>query len=248
MWRLFLFASLSFNALASNFDQKKILTIKPHADEFKIIDLKQKVFIPSLDQQKALFDSSSLIEKKPIKDKNIDFAMVLTFREAFGYFLEGFRVDAKEFSKEFSRNFIHGFKFSLANRSTNNLYQDSKALYFSSKDAKLVNVSAFLKKEKNKAQAYTQFIDYLVVVNLEEFYVNITNYGFAKTHQGVAKINIKLLSIKDGKILIRKNIKLKLALKSPHAKENYENILKQMPKMLNQAIEKEFSRIKLKVS
>ncbi|MBM0637721.1 hypothetical protein LNU06_07135 [Campylobacter sp. VicNov18] len=245
MWRLLLLMSLALNALASNFGQKKILTIKPHADEFKIIDLKQKVLSPSLDQQKALFDSSTLIEKKTIKDKNIDFAIVLTFKETFGYFLEDFRISAKEFSKEFSRNFIHYFKFNLANRSANNLYQDSKALYFSPKDAKLVNVSAFLKKEEDKSKTYIKFIDYLMVVNLEEFYVNITHYGFVKTYQGMAKINVKLLSTKDAKILMAKNIKMKLALKSIHAQQNYQNILQQMPKMLNQAIEKEFSKLKI---
>lgn len=232
--------------LGSDFSQKKIIKMKGESDHFELIDLNQKLLNPKLDEQKSLFDSSILLKKESnIKSKNKNFAIALTFRENFAYFLENFKVDAKNFSRSFSKNFINNLKLNLANRTANNLYQNSKTLLLSSKDAKLVNISAFLKEEKDKSKIYTDFITYLAIINLQDFYINSTNYFITKTQEGVAKINFKLLSTSNGKILVAKNIKLKLALKGKNTKENYQDIIKQMPKMLAQAIDKEIYKLKL---
>ncbi|EAJ7529936.1 hypothetical protein A0X68_06145, partial [Campylobacter jejuni] len=231
---LFLSLVLNSNLLANNFSQKKVIKIEKSADSFEVIDLNQNVANPNLNQQKALFDSSTLIEKKSqiSKDKNIDFAIVLTSRKNFGYFLDGFRVSDKEFSTSFAKNLIQSLKLNWVNSAANGIYQSPKTLsYFSPKDAKLINVSPFLRQEKDKAKMYAKFTDY-VVVNLQDFYVNIINYFITTSKEGVASVNFKIISTSNGKILSAKNAKLNLKLKSQDAKQNYQDMINQMPKML----------------
>lgn len=247
---LFLSLVLSSNLLANNFSQKKVIKIEKSADSFEVIDLNQNVANPNLNlnQQKALFDSSTLIEKKSqiTKDKDIDFAIVLTSRKNFGYFLDGFRVSDKEFSTLFAKNLIQSLKLNWVNSAANGIYQSPKTLsYFSPKDAKLINVSPFLTQEKDKAKMYAKFTDYVVVVNLQDFYVNITNYFIITSKEGVANVNFKIISTSNGKILVAKNAKLNLTLKNQDAKQNYQDIINQMPKMLADVIKNQIFHLKL---
>ena len=103
---LFISLFLNSNLFASNLSQKKIIKLKPSEDNFELIDLGQNVINSNLDDQKAVFDSSSLIEKKPIlvKDKDKDFAIVLSFRKNFGYLSDGVSVDAKSFQLYFLKD------------------------------------------------------------------------------------------------------------------------------------------------
>lgn len=237
---LFISLFLNSNLFASNLSQKKIIKLKPSEDNFELIDLGQNVINSNLDDQKAVFDSSSLIEKKPIlvKDKDKDFAIVLSFRKNFGYLSDGVSVDAKEFSTLFSKRLINDLKLNFANSIANNLYQNSKILSrFSPKDAKMINVSPFLMHEKNKI--YTKSIDYLIVINLDDFYVITTNYFIALTKDAVAKINFKIISLDNGKILKAKNVKLNFALDVKNLSKNYQNVIDEMPKMLSEVIDKE---------
>ncbi|MFX3627256.1 hypothetical protein ACD574_04225 [Campylobacter sp. LH-2024] len=237
---LFISLFLNSNLFASNLLQKKIIKLKPSEDNFELIDLGQNVINSNLDDQKAVFDSSSLIEKKPIlvKDKDKDFAIVLSFRKNFGYLSDGVSVDAKEFSTLFSKRLINDLKLNFANSIANNLYQNSKILSrFSPKDAKMINVSPFLMHEKNKI--YTKSIDYLIVINLDDFYVITTNYFITLTKDAVAKINFKIISLDNGKILKAKNVKLNFALDVKNLSKNYQNVIDEMPKMLSEVIDKE---------
>ncbi|MBZ7931952.1 hypothetical protein H2268_06715 [Campylobacter sp. RM12910] len=237
---LFISLFLNSNLFASNLSQKKIIKLKSSEDNFELIDLGQNVINSNLDDQKAVFDSSSLIEKKPIlvKDKDKDFAIVLSFRKNFGYLSDGVSVDAKEFSTLFSKRLINDLKLNFANSIANNLYQNSKILSrFSPKDAKMINVSPFLMHEKNKI--YTKSIDYLIVINLDDFYVITTNYFITLTKDAVAKINFKIISLDNGKILKAKNVKLNFALDVKNLSKNYQNVIDEMPKMLSEVIDKE---------
>ncbi|EOH5765996.1 hypothetical protein ACL9V4_001646, partial [Campylobacter jejuni] len=117
--------------------------------------------------------------------------------------------------------------------------------YFSPKDAKLINVSPFLTQEKDKAKMYAKFTDYVVVVNLQDFYVNITNYFITTSKEGVASVNFKIISTSNGKILVAKNAKLNLTLKNQDAKQNYQDIVNQMPKMLADVIKNQIFHLKL---
>ncbi|MBZ7941244.1 hypothetical protein [Campylobacter molothri] len=237
---LFISLFLNSNLFASNLSQKKIIKLKPSEDNFELIDLGQNVINSNLDDQKAVFDSSSLIEKKPIlvKDKDKDFAIVLSFRKNFGYLSDGVSVDAKEFSTLFSKRLINDLKLNFANSIANNLYQNSKILSrFSPKDAKMINVNPFLMHEKNKI--YTKSIDYLIVINLDDFYVITTNYFITLTKDAVAKINFKIISLDNGKILKAKNVKLNFALDVKNLSKNYQNVIDEMPKMLSEVIDKE---------
>ncbi|MBZ7928941.1 hypothetical protein [Campylobacter molothri] len=237
---LFISLFLNSNLFASNLSQKKIIKLKSSEDNFELIDLGQNVINSNLNDQKAVFDSSSLIEKKPIlvKDKDKDFAIVLSFRKNFGYLSDGVSVDAKEFSTLFSKRLINDLKLNFANSIANNLYQNSKILSrFSPKDAKMINVSPFLMHEKNKI--YTKSIDYLIVINLDDFYVITTNYFITLTKDAVAKINFKIISLDNGKILKAKNVKLNFALNVKNLSKNYQNVIDEMPKMLSEVIDKE---------
>ncbi|MBZ7955948.1 hypothetical protein [Campylobacter molothri] len=241
---LFISLFLNSNLFASNLSQKKIIKLKPSEDNFELIDLGQNVINSNLDDQKAVFDSSSLIEKKPIlvKDKDKDFAIVLSFRKNFGYLSDGVSVDAKEFSNLFSKRLINDLKLNFANSIANNLYQNSKILSrFSPKDAKMINVSPFLMHEKNKI--YTKSIDYLIVINLDNFYVITTNYFITLTKDAVAKINFKIISLDNGKILKAKNVKLNFALDVKNLSKNYQNVIDEMPKMLSEVIDKEVNTL-----
>lgn len=55
---------------------------------------------------------------------------------------------------------------------------------------------------------YAKFTDYVVVVNLQDFYVNITNYFITTSKEGVANVNFKIISTSNGKILVAKNAEL----------------------------------------
>ncbi|EAK4846922.1 hypothetical protein C3G49_06410 [Campylobacter coli] len=246
---LILCISILFNSslFANNFSQKKIIKLEQQ-ENFEIIDLQQNVMQQNLDQQKGIFDSSSLASKKESirKDQDIDFAIVMSFRQNFGYFLDGFRVNAKEFSTLFSKNLVDDLKLNFVNSAANGVYQDSRTLTrFSPKDSKLLNVSSFLKKEKDKSKIYAKFTDYLVVVNLDDFYVNITNYFVAITKNAVANINFKVVSTSNGKILTSKNVRLNFALHAEDPRINYQELVNQMPNMLAEVINKELGRLNL---
>ncbi len=246
---LILCISILFNSslFANNFSQKKIIKLEQQ-ENFEIIDLQQNVMQQNLDQQKGIFDSSSLASKKESirKDRDIDFAIVMSFRQNFGYFLDGFRVSAKEFSTLFSKNLVDDLKLNFVNSAANGVYQDSRTLTrFSPKDSKLLNVSAFLKKEKDKSKIYAKFTDYLVVVNLDDFYVNITNYFVTITKNAVANINFKVVSTNNGKILTSKNVRLNFALHAEDPRINYQELVNQMPNMLAEVINKELGRLNL---
>ncbi|HEH5120401.1 TPA: hypothetical protein SG801_001225 [Campylobacter coli] len=248
---LILCISILFNSnlFANNFSQKKIIKLEQQ-ENFEIIDLQQNVMQQNLDQQKGIFDSSSLASKKESirKDQDIDFAIVMSFRQNFGYFLDGFRVGAKEFSTLFSKNLVDDLKLNFVNSAANGVYQDSRTLArFSPKDAKLLNVAPFLKKEKDKSQIYAKFTDYLVVINLDDFYVNITNYFVTITKNAVANINFKVVSTSNGKILISKNVKLNFALHAQDPRINYQELVNQMPNMLAEVINKELGKLNLTV-
>lgn len=239
----------SISLFANNFSQKKIIKLEQQ-ENFEIIDLNQNVVKQNLDQQKGIFDSSSLVDKKANvrKDSDIDFAIVLSFRQNFGYVLDGFKVSAKEFSTLFAKRLLSDLKLNFVNSAANGIYQDSRTLTrFSPKDSKLLNVSPFLKKEKDKNKIYAKFTDYLVVVNLDEFYINITNYFIATTKNAVANVNFKVVSTSNGKIIASKNVKLSFALNAKDSKVNYQDILNQMPTMLSEAINKEIKRLNLSV-
>jgi len=245
--RYFLFLVLFLSSiLANDFSQKKLIKMDKNTDSFELIDLNQNV--SNLNQQEALFDSSTLIEKKPqmSRDKDIDFAIVLSFRENFGYFLEGFRVNAKEFSTLFAKGLIGDLKLNWVNSTANAIYQSPQTLSrFSPKDARMINVSPFLKQERDKAKAYAKFTDCVVIINLQDFYVSITNYLITSTKEAVASVNFKIISTSNGQILVAKNAKLTLALKSQNAKQNYQAIQEQMPKMLAGVINNELRKLKL---
>ncbi|EAH5484376.1 hypothetical protein EBL07_00295 [Campylobacter coli] len=246
---LILCISILFNSslFANNFSQKKIIKLEQQ-ENFEIIDLQQNVMQQNLDQQKGIFDSSSLASKKESirKDQDIDFAIVMSFRQNFGYFLDGFRVSAKEFSTLFSKNLVDDLKLNFVNSAANGVYQDSRTLTrFSPKDSKLLNVSAFLKKEKDKSKIYAKFTDYLVVVNLDDFYVNITNYFVTITKNAVANINFKVVSTSNGKILTSKNVRLNFALHAEDPRINYQELVNQMPNMLAEVINKDLGRLNL---
>lgn len=246
---LILCISILFNSslFANNFSQKKIIKLEQQ-ENFEIIDLQQNVMQQNLDQQKGIFDSSSLASKKESirKDQDIDFAIVMSFRQNFGYFLDGFRVSAKEFSTLFSKNLVDDLKLNFVNSAANGVYQDSRTLTrFSPKDSKLLNVSSFLKKEKDKSKIYAKFTDYLVVVNLDDFYVNITNYLVTITKNAVANINFKVVSTSNGKILTSKNVRLNFALHVEDPRINYQELVNQMPNMLAEVINKELGRLNL---
>ncbi|TKX30880.1 hypothetical protein [Campylobacter aviculae] len=233
---------LSSNLFSNDFSQKKIVKLQQSEDNFEIIDLGQNVANSNLDDQKALFDSSILIEKKPsiIKDKDKDFAIVLSFRKNFGYFSDGLRVDAKDFSSIFSKKLIDALNLNFANSAANGLYQSRDVLLkFSPKDSRFVNVAPFLKQEKDKNKIYAKFIDYLIIVNLDDFYVNTTNYFITITKNAVAKVNFKIISLDKGRVIVAKNAKFSLALDVKDFKRNYQDVLEQMPKMLSKAINKE---------
>lgn len=239
----------SISLFANNFSQKKIIKLEQQ-ENFEIIDLHQNVVKQNLDQQKGIFDSSSLVNKKTNvrKDSDIDFAIVLSFRQNFGYILDGFKVSAKEFSTFFAKRLLGDLKLNFVNSAANGIYQDSRTLTrFSPKDSKLLNVSPFLKKEKDKNKIYAKFTDYLVVVNLDEFYINITNYFIATTKNAVANVNFKVVSTSNGKIIASKNVKLSFALNAKDSKVNYQDILNQMPTMLSEVINKEIKRLNLSV-
>ncbi|HBK1682863.1 TPA: hypothetical protein LGB35_000285, partial [Campylobacter coli] len=95
---LILFMSILLNSslFANNFSQKKIIKLEQQ-ESFEIIDLQQNVEKQNLDQQKGIFDSSSLMSKKESirKDNDVDFAIAMSFRQNFGYALDGFNISAK---------------------------------------------------------------------------------------------------------------------------------------------------------
>ena len=242
---LVLFLAFFLNAQANDFSQKKIIKIEQNEDEFKIIDLGQGIHNQKLDEQKALFDSSTL--KNSNKDKQVDFGILIGFRENFGYALDNFHIRAKDFSEQFSQRLIKDLKLRLINAATNKIYQAERMLNFSypNKKFKLVELSKFLRQEKNKDKINTQFTDFLIAISLDDFYINITDFFFTSLKNAYAKINVKIISTSTNKIVLAKNINLRLRLDSENPKDNYENLLSQMPTMLAEVVNKEGAKLKV---
>lgn len=145
---------LNSSLFANNFSQKKIIKLEQQ-ESFEIIDLQQNVEKQNLDQQKGIFDSSSLMSKKESirKDNDVDFAIAMSFRQNFGYALDGFNISAKEISTLFAKNLVDNLRLNFVNSAANGVYQDLRTLArFSPKDSKLLNVSPFLKKKKTKVK------------------------------------------------------------------------------------------------
>lgn len=86
-----------------------------------------------------------------------------------------------------------------------------------------------------------------MVVNLDDFYVNITNYFVAITKNAVANINFKVVSTSNGKILTSKNVRLNFALHTQDPRVNYQELVNQMPNMLAEVINKELEKLNLTV-
>ncbi|EAL1697637.1 TPA_asm: hypothetical protein GD773_10100, partial [Campylobacter jejuni] len=58
-------------------------------------------------------------------------------------------------------------------------------------------------------------------------------------------VNFKIISTSNGKILAAKNAKLNLILKDQDTKQNYQDIVNQMPKMLASVIDNEIKKLKI---
>ncbi len=61
----------------------------------------------------------------------------------------------------------------------------------------------------------------------------------------MASVNFKIISTSNGKILAAKNAKLNLILKDQDTKQNYQDIVNQMPKMLASVIDNEIKKLKI---
>lgn len=247
--RVFLFFLLFLGVIwANDFSQKKIIKIDESQDNFELIKLNQTVNNTPPDSQKALFDSSTLKEKKAkiTQDKKLDFAIVFSFRENFGYVNENFKKQAGFFSSIFSQNTLKSLKLNFINSAANGAYQSQKTLQnFSPKDAKLVNISSFLKKEEDRDKIYADFVDYIIVINLNDFYIETTNFIFTQNISAHAMINFKLIASTKG-LIKSKNISLKLTLdKDKNLEENYHKVLNEMPKMLADVISDETKSLKI---
>lgn len=246
--RLFLVLFMIVNFLQAEFSQKQIIKMQEQ-DNFELIDLNQEVKKEHIDQQKAVFDSSTLKPKEKSsvsKDRTLDYGIVFSFNEKFHYFLNRYKVSAKDFSHYFTQKTLRNLELNFLNATANGIYQSQKVLRdFSPQNAKLVNVAPFLKHEKNKDKIYAQFMDYLIVINLNEFYINLTNYFIAQSTSAHANINLKIVSSSKG-LIKSKNIHLKLALNNNQdAKKNLEEVLNEMPQMLAEVIQKETRNLKI---
>lgn len=242
--RFFLFLFLLLIHLYGDFSKKNIIRIEKNSDIFDLIELNSTS--SSLDSQKALFDSSTLKEKAKItKDEKLDFAIVFSFRENFGYADEKIKEEAKIFSQIFAQNTLKSLKLNFINATANGIYQSQKTLQnFSPKDAQLVNIASFLKKEKDKNKIYADFVDYLIVINLNDFYIQNTQFFFTQSTNAKAQINFKLISSTKG-LIKAKNIALRFALaKDKSAEQNYQKVLDEMPQMLTKVIAKESRSLK----
>ena len=236
------------NASANDFSKKKIIKIGKNDDVFRLIDLNQEIQNENLSKQKAIFDSSILKEKpSPKKDQDIDFALFVSYKANFAYAFENFKVLAQDFSLLFAQNFVHSTKLNFINADANRIYQNQKTFNaFSPKDSRILDASRFLKKEKNKNQIYAKFIDYLLVINLNDFYIELTNFLTASNKNAYVLLNYKIISTSTGKIISAKNVKLKLTLsKQANSQKNYKEITEQMPLLLNKVLEKELKKLKL---
>ncbi|MCH5335879.1 MAG: hypothetical protein J1D99_00525 [Campylobacter sp.] len=237
---LFLSLFLMQSAFANDFSKKKIIKIESE-DEFNIIDLDQKVKSPKLDEQKAVFDSSTL--RTFNKDSEVDFGILVGFRENFGYSLDKLNIKAKDFSNEFTQRFIKDLKLRLISAGANRMYQAERILNFSNpkKNFKLVDISKFLRQDKTP----TQFTDYVVAVSLDEFYVETTDLLFMKLKNAYAIINIKFISTSTNKIISSKNVDLRVRLDYENSRQNYQSVISQMPTMLAEVINKEGKKLKV---
>ncbi|WP_323053681.1 MULTISPECIES: hypothetical protein [unclassified Campylobacter] len=231
---------------ANDFSQKKILKIQKNNDIFELIDLNQEETSKNLNQQKAIFDSSNVKDKKLSlnTDEDIDFALFVSYKPNFAYVLDSFKVVAKDFSALFTQNFINTVKLHFANAAANAIYQNQKTLNaFSTKNSHILDVAPFLKKEKNKNQIYAKFLEYLLVITLNDFYIELTNFFIGSSQDAYALLNYKIISLSSGKIVSAKNVKLRLKLdKEKNAQENYKEVVSQMPLLLSKLIQKEVKK------
>ncbi|MBS4275849.1 hypothetical protein [Campylobacter vulpis] len=244
--RLLLILFIFTNLLQAEFSQKQIIKMEKE-ENFELIDLNQNITKQHIDEQKAVFDSSTLKPKKELsvsRDKVLDYGVVFSFNEKFHYFLNNHKVNAKDFSLAFTQKTLHNLRLNFLNSTANGIYQSQKTLQnFSPENAKLVNVAPFLRHEKDKNKLYAQFMDYLIVINLNEFYIELTNYFITQSTSAHANINFKLVSSSKG-LIKSKNIRLKLALKDQNTRQNLQSILNEMPQMLAEVIKKETKDLK----
>lgn len=245
--KFFLILSLFLiqNLLANDFSQKKIIKISPREDNFNIINLDQKFKTQNLDKQKALFDSSTLIEKKAKpNDKNFNFAILIGHKEFFGFAMNDFSTRVDEFSKSFSKNLIQALKkkINLVNRTTNNLYQKQANLDFFHKELKLVNISSFL----DQSQTQQKNIDYVIVVGLDDFVTRGWIFFNIENQEAYAEFSLYIFDIQNKKFIDSKNISISLDLKKLSPQEAADFSLEQIPSMLAKAIENRIKRLKVR--
>ncbi|KAA6231346.1 hypothetical protein FMM56_04085 [Campylobacter sp. LR264d] len=240
--------------LSNNFSQKKVIKIDKSKDRLNIIELNQNMPTQKLDEQKGLLDTSSIREEearksaRAKKDKNIDFGILIGVSSTFGYRLNELDIRPAILSKLFAKKIINSLRLYKANTQANGLYQTQKTLnslqpsgYFS-----IVDVSPYLKQEKNKNKMYSKFTDYLIIIYLKDFYVLDTNYIFMQTLNAHALVNFKIVSLTTGKVLVAKNLELKLALDSTlSSRENLESIAAYMPASIAQVIQDDGINLRL---
>jgi len=233
------------NLQADGFVPKKIIKIKKHEDEFNLIDLNQKLQNLSSNEQKALLDSSEFKKEKHYKDTDFNFAILMSFKRNFAYIFDDYFLSAEDFSKEFAKNLIPALDFKLINAKANDLYQTQQMLDKFTQKSNLIKLDIFLRKEEDKSKIYSSIVDYFLVVDLEDFYINTMKFFTKESVYAYAKINFKFISLSTGKILSAKNARLKLKLESETSMQNCLYVSSQMPLMLADALKKEAFRLKI---
>lgn len=241
IFNLFLFQFL----LANDFANKKLIKLPPSEDNFSIIDLHQQVKTQNLDEQEPLFDSSTLIEKKSIsKDKDVDFAILIGHKTFFGFAMDDFSTQVKEFSNDFAKKLIQNLKsqIKLVDANKNKLYQSQNNLNFFSKELKLVDVSSFL--DQNQSQMKT--IDYVIVVGLNDFATGGWRFLNIDAQEAYAEFSLYVFDTQNKKFIISNTINIKLDLKKLSPKEAAEFSLEQMSASLANTIEDRVKNLKVK--
>lgn len=209
MQKIFFLCLLSAFLSANEYAHKNI--IKLEEEKFELIDLNQKNSPKNTEQS---FDSSSLLDKKPVisKDSKEDFVLLASLGVGFSFKLNDFSVPKRKFANDIFNTLLAQIaakkSLSLLTPAQNIAYE-TRANYYHFNSAikrEIFGVSGLLSDESGFKRA-----DYILFLALDDFKIK-SEKSFFIYNQQIAYITIpfKVLDIKSKK-LISKTLNLKFA-------------------------------------
>ncbi|WP_348518417.1 hypothetical protein [Campylobacter sp. CCS1377] len=205
------------NVYANDFTQKKL--IKIYRENYEIIELKDQI---NDELNKQIWDTKFENNQEFIVWlRGKKFVILTTFTPYYGFVLKDFKKSAYHFSKDLVESVItqldakkhKDFQYSL-----------------------LYDARWFMKNQKQSIKNFIKQADYIIVINLDDFYIEITNYMLFDIKTVKTKLNYSIIDAKNQKIKQNRNLGIDFKIGESSQEKDYQKTLELLSKTISEEI------------